>query len=561
MFKLTRAQSSILACFTTVVLATVIVVILTIGSENEPVTKTTPLPTSLPTPQPTFIPTPQQTLPPAPFISITTAKEMQIRQVPFDFDYEEGPVEEYGFIGTPNSYRLRIIAQDFTDRIFPMIGYPERKTNMISDQAYGQEVMTKMDLWSNSSFQITPNNGKIFMRINTGYKYSKHNNCNRQNALKLAKKKDPGLEFQKSKRKYFAVICHRSAANGALTAGMSLGNGSLPSLFHELAHNIGFGHCGKFHRRNTGEWKVWSIYGDLLTASGAMIRSRGLDVYGPELFLPMHKYGLGWHGNDKYIYLVPGRTYRLRTLGEQSIRDTYAGGFPMALVWMDRVYDHDVWFSFWKSGFVFGEGFVKEYGSNAIGNDLGWATHIWAGGRKNTLQVEQFGRVHTHHSGLTFETIEANDKYVDVRVTYDPTQQFTYLPIYNVKQTIKNTGGSSTAASVVVEGQLLRKYDELTMIPFSVTNRVTVVCPWGTFLSKTHNKHPAPIAPNKKFGGDDDARRWGKNPGGKKYQHDFKVVVEYKTKGKLTNTQQQENHDCVVRIGRYMEVNVKLTFS
>lgn len=120
---------------------------------------------------------------------------------------------------------------------------------------------------------------------------------------------------------------------------------------------------------------------------------------GPEGFLPMQKYAFGWLGESSFMNLVPGVTYRLRTLREGTLTNST---YPSALVWKDRVYDSEVWFSFYQSDGVFDTDYEDLEGSNAHGNGLGFAYHIPTTQRTGSLRVGTFGRSFTHHSGLVF---------------------------------------------------------------------------------------------------------------------------------------------------------------
>ncbi|GBG31327.1 Hypothetical Protein FCC1311_075502 [Hondaea fermentalgiana] len=453
-------------------------------------------------------------------------------------EFDEGIFPNPNKGTAPRKVRMQFLHAEYTNVLNEtMYGIPEDKFPIVSDKEWADIFFSKLKLWSNNTFDVAPQLGIGFERIETGLelkgdqmsipasKRFKDVVRNIMRAKTKAKKSrraglflgsilgprsaDKNMFKQEdihesddeapesldsssddeddspmsSERNYLAQVLMKPGkvlnpfgGNGSGGGFPILKNASLPCAWHEFLHNLGLGHSLRTNYRNEdGTWKFVKEYGDTLSVQGGSKYIPPIDEAGPAGVLPAQAHRMDWLTPDQFIHLTPGKTYTLRT------PDAYHRTEPTALVWKDRTYGTNHWFSFWKSESSFDDDYEKEQGSNAHGGHRGWSDHALDNVAKSSYLVNQFGKDYWHQTGLHFQTLDYGDDFITVKIDYDPTKRTSWQPEFEVTTTRKS-GGPKTKSSVTLNFVMLRdNIPQEKQDPFLITHGIMADCEFRKF--------------------------------------------------------------------------------
>jgi len=279
-------------------------------------------------------------------------------------------------------------------------------------------VFTKMwTHWSNGTFNIvgnltdnSPPRGYHYRHEKPiprdGYKYGNDPCANARRSLNFSKQ-------------FFVCIISYGGHSGCYRNWAYVWNTSLPTAWHETGHILGLGHANSFNRDQDGTWGHLKGYGDFLSMMGGA-EIPPVKGVGDEGILPYEAFQIGWLKPGQVIYLVPGKTYTLRRVGNLN------SAAPVSLVWINTITGNRHWFSYYRCQRTFGSHFEKMHRSNAHGGHTGFAEHVR--GSKGKVLINTFGKDHVSRLGLTFHTVLFDEEHVTLQVDYDINDRSDYMP-------------------------------------------------------------------------------------------------------------------------------------
>lgn len=530
-----------------------------------------------------------------------------------DTKFDEGIV--------PNPWKSRIIRKarvqflhaEYTNVLNEsMYGIPEEEFPPVSDDEWTDLFFSKLRLWSNYTFDVAPQYGNGLDRIDTGLELNKNSDWTLRDAVKF-KDKVRNIMRAKSKGKkntrdgYFlaSILGPRSEdrnsfeqtdehetdddnsedsantenvtpynrqreflakvmlnpssvlnpfnGNGSGSGYLILKNSSLPCAWHEFIHNLGLGHSLRANYRHPdGTWKFLKEYGDVLSTQGGSKYIPPIDEPGPAGVVPAQAHRLGWLHPEQFIYLVPGRTYRLRT------PDAFSRTEPCALVWYDRTYGTNHWFSFWKSASAFDESYEKEQGSNAHGGNRGWSDHAVDDVAKITFLVNQFGKDYSHHTGLHFKTLSYGDDYIEVYISYKQEDRRSWEPEFDVTLMSQRSGSKRAAPSVNIALYMLREnIAQEDHDPFLITREVRAECDFGKTYNNGKHMETAVMVSGGHTGKRDHIEKKG-------YRYRLKTNIQIRHPqgpGPLADSEKGKKVYCDLFIGKFLKQRVGFYFA
>ncbi|GBG35032.1 Hypothetical Protein FCC1311_112552 [Hondaea fermentalgiana] len=251
-----------------------------------------------------------------------------------------------------------------------------------------------------------------------------------------------------SKKTIRLVIFYSGAHSGAGGVTANMKKPGMETASHEAGHLLRLGHNQRCTKNSAGYYSGLEEYGGFFSCmAGGLYSPSGFDVHG------VHR--VGWFGTGPFQYIVPGKTYKIRSMANYKYGDEYIIG----LCWRNFVTGQRHWFGYYpvKSTKVLKKLKKQDriYGTTAFSNNMmliAEHTSLTAVGQKKRMVVDYELKTYNQNFvtdyGLQGTTVSEDDDFLTIRFDYVAADNKQTPPLITYTTSSKTAGSSGAYAKI-----------------------------------------------------------------------------------------------------------------